>query len=461
MRTEVTCGWAAVRAGVFVAFAIACAGCGGHTDTRNEPVTAPAVQTLRARAGVVAEELIAPGHIGPPAGSDAKLAFAVSGVLAAVLVRPGERVAAGQPLATLDRRAFTDALAQARADASAAAATFAGGRTSVAAATSAQAKYLAARAHLQSLRAGGPATLSDRIAAVSLARQSALKAELDRRALERTQALFTGGVSAAKDVEAARSLLASDLADQRSTQARVAAAGAGYDAALRGAAADAAQAASDLASARAGIGTAAAVRDGALAKLASARTDFARGTLYAPNDGIVVSVLKHPGEAVDPSGPVVDLIPPQAGVITVTLASADAGRVHPGDPVSLALTANGARATGRVEAVVPAVDAVTQSATAIVRGRIATGTAGQAVEATIVYGHTHGVLVPASAVVTDPQTARTVVFIRDRRSKDTPFRSREVAVRANDGTSAIVTGISAGDEIATQGAYDLLAPNGG
>jgi multidrug resistance efflux pump len=364
-------------------------------------------------------------------------------------------------LAMLDRRALADALAQARADASAATATFAGGRTSAAAAASAQAKYRAARAHLQSLRAGGPAALTDRIVAVSLARQAALKTELDRRALERTQALFAGGVSAAKDVEAARSLLASDLADERSAQARVAGARAGYDAALRSAAADAAQTASDLAAARAGIGTAAAVRDGALAKFASAQTDYARGTLDAPNDGVVISVLKHPGEAVDPSVPVVDLAPPQTGVITVTLASSDAGRVHPGDSVSLVLTASGARAAGRVEAVVPTLDAATQTATAIVRGRIVSGSAGQAVSATIVYGHTRGVLVPVSAVVTDPQTARTVVFVRDRRSKETRFRSRDVVVRANDGTSAIVSGISAGDEVAVQGAYDLLAPNGG
>jgi hypothetical protein len=128
--------------------------------------------------------------------------------------------------------------------------------------------------------------------------------------------------------------------------------------------------------------------------------------------------------------------------------------------VRLVLAASGTTANARVTAVVPAVDAATQTVTVVVRGNLPGAVAGQAVDATIVIGGTRGVVVPATAIVTDPQTGKTVVFVRDRASHDTPYVSHAVVVRANDGTSAIVAGIRAGDEIAARGAYDLLAPSG-
>ncbi len=450
-----------MRRTVVAVLAAALAGCGSrHASGSAAATTAPAVTTVRARSGTLETTLSATGRIGPPAGSDAKLAFASPGIVANVFVRPGQAVVAGESLATLDRRALADALAQARADANAAAATYAGGSSAAVLAASARAKYDAAQAHLEALRRGGPAALSDRIAAVAVARQAALKVELDRRALDRASALFAGGVTAAKDVDAARSLLASDVADRQSADARVAAAGASYVSALRGAAADAAQAKSDLVAARAAIGTARAQRDSAVARLAGAGTEYDRAVLTAPSDGIVVSVLKHPGEAVDPTTPVVDVVPPENGQVTLALSSDDAARIAVGAPVRLALVASGATANARVAAVIPAVDATTQAVTVVARGILPGAVAGQAVDATIVIGRTRGVVVPATSIVTDPQNGTTVVFVRDRASHDTPYVSHAVAVRANDGTSAIVAGIRVGDEIAARGAYDLLAPSG-
>jgi hypothetical protein len=52
------------------------------------------------------------------------------------------------------------------------------------------------------------------------------------------------------------------------------------------------------------------------------------------------------------------------------------------------------------------------------------------------------------------------VFVRDRASKATPYISRDVVVRASGAGSAVVSGLRAGDEIAIDGAYDLLAPGG-
>jgi multidrug efflux pump subunit AcrA (membrane-fusion protein) len=437
------------------------AGCASHASAPNDATVAPAVKTARVRIGSVETTLVAAGRVGPPAGSDAKLAFPTAGIVAEVVVRPGDRVTAGEPLAALDRRALDDDLAQARADASAATATYARGSSASAAETSARDKDDAARARFDALRRGGAAAQSDRIAARALAQQAALKVDLDRRALDRETVLYAGGVAAAKDVEAARSLLASDIADRQSADAKAAAATAGFAATVRSAAADAAQARSDLASARAAVGTARAERDAALAKLASAETDVARAVLRAPSTGIVVSVLKHPGEAVDPTTPVVDVVPPERGEVTLAIPSDDAARVVAGDVVRLAFRGVTSSARAHVAAVVPAVDSTTQAVTVVVRGDVPQRTvAGEAVEATIVLGRTSGIVVPSSAIVTDPETARSVVFVRDRASKATPYISRDVVVRASGAGSAVVSGLRAGDEIAIDGAYDLLAPGG-
>jgi multidrug efflux pump subunit AcrA (membrane-fusion protein) len=446
------------------AISAALAGCAAHAPSQPADAAgpvAPAVTTVRARIGSVERTLAVPGRIGPPAGSDAKLAFPFGGIVERVFVRPGDGVVAGQTLVVLDRHALADAVAQARADADGATATYAGGSSAAASVASAEAKLDAARAHLARLRTGGPGADSDRIAAVATARQAALKVDLDRRAFERASTLFAGGVDAAKDVEAARSLLASDLADRRGAEARVAAAGAGYAAALRQANADAAQARSDLAAARAGAAAAGAQRDSAAAKLASAENDYAHAVLAAPADGIVLAVLKHPGEAVDTTTPVIDLAPPDNGEVTLSLPSDAAARVRIGDAVRLGVAATGMRSRARVTAIVPAVDSTTQAVTVVARGAVRGALAGEAIDAAIVLDRTSGVVVPVAAVVTDPGTGKSIVFVRDRASRDTPFVAREVAVRANDGTSAVVQGVRAGDEIAAQGAYDLSAPGGG
>ncbi|GAC1493629.1 MAG: hypothetical protein NVS1B2_08870 [Vulcanimicrobiaceae bacterium] len=102
------------------------------------------------------------------------------------------------------------------------------------------------------------------------------------------------------------------------------------------------------------------------------------------------------------------------------------------------------------------------------RNRIAVAAAkvieSQAKAATIVVGHTPGVIVPSSAIVQDPQSGKTVVFVREAHPKagESGFALREVAVRASDAaTAAVATGQHPGERIASQGGYALLAPAGG
>jgi multidrug efflux pump subunit AcrA (membrane-fusion protein) len=422
--------------------------------TSDEPV-APAVPLAVARIGDFAERIDAQGRIGPPAGSSSKVAFAQPGIVRVVDVRVGQAVGAGQALAELDRAAMNAAVRAAQADVEATGPNPGG---NIATVQSANARLAVAAARLNTLEQGGPAALNSRIAAQSAARQAALKVEADRAALAREQELLAAGVVAGKDVDAASSELAADEADQRAADAKVAAAGTDFQTALDQARADLATARSDVQAAR---GQAASTQ----ARLDAARIAYANGVLTAPADGVVLSILKHPGEAVDPTTPVLEIGPALGHNVTLPVPANVARRIAVGNPVTLHLTlARENVANGEVTAVVPAVDPTTQVGTVVTDGAPPDAISGDAVTATIVVGHVRGVLVPSSAIVQDPQTGKTVVFVRNSQVKpgESGFSSRAVVVRASDATNALIaSGLRAGERVAAQGGYTLLAPAGG
>jgi ABC-type proline/glycine betaine transport system ATPase subunit len=71
--------------------------------------------------------------------------------------------------------------------------------------------------------------------------------------------------------------------------------------------------------------------------------------------------------------------------------------------------------------------------------------------------------VPQSAIVQDPQSGKTVVFLQTHdKSGAAQFEQRVVQIAQSDGKVAqIGSGLRAGDKIAAQGAFALLAPGGG
>jgi multidrug efflux pump subunit AcrA (membrane-fusion protein) len=409
----------------------------------------PNVPLVTAQAGVFVERVDVQGRVGAPAGSGAKLAFAQAGIIQSVDVSVGEAVRAGQPLAELDRAALGATVRGAQADAQAAGT--AGG-------SAAAARLAVASDKLATLESGGPAALNSRIAAQSGARQAELKVDADRAAVAREDQLFAAGVVAGKDADAARSQLAGDEADQRAAEAKVAVAGTDFQTALKQAQADVAGARSDLQTAR---GQAASAQ----ARLQSAQIAYANGVLTAPAAGVVLTILKHPGEAVDPTVPALEIGPAFGNSVTLSAPAETAQRITTGDPATLQVTSAHAGTTqGTVTAVVPAVDPATQSATIVVSGAPADAVSGDAVSATIVVSHVRGVIVPTTAIVQDPQTGKTVVFVQDPHPKagDPGFRLRPVIVRAGDATTSVLAaGLRPGERIAAQGGYMLLAPAGG
>jgi HlyD family secretion protein len=424
---------------------------------------APSVPLATARFGTFVSHVQAQGRVGAPSGGDAKLSFAGSGILARVDVHVGENVAAGQTLAELDTSGLAIDAAQASADARAASASYGGGSVPAQALASAQQKLASARARLAALEQGSGTAQSDATGAQAALRQAQAKVAADQRTLQRQQTLFSGGVVAQKDVEAARQQLALDQADADAARSKAGSASTAIGGAVLQARADVAQAESDVRTAQAQTAVTGAQAASAQDRLASAQRNLANGVLRAPAPGVVVAILKHPGESIDPTQPALVVGPPRSNAVTVTVTGDAARAIQPGDSAVVTIPARRAQTSAVVRAVVPSVDPTTQTSTVVLSGAPAGGASGDAVEATIAAGRHRGVLIPTEAIVEDPQTGHAIVFVRAK-GKDgaDAFVSREIQVGDGDGTTTLVAGgLRTGERIAARGAFDLLAPAGG
>ncbi|MDP9023753.1 MAG: efflux RND transporter periplasmic adaptor subunit [Candidatus Eremiobacteraeota bacterium] len=256
------------------------------------------------------------------------------------------------------------------------------------------------------------------------------KIGVDEQAVARAQRLFAAGVTARKDVETARAQLAADRADARGASAS--------------ADASHAQAAS------------------AAAKSAMANRDLQNGILRSPIDGIVTSVLHSAGESVDPTVAVVAVAPGSNSQVALQIAASDAAQVRAGNLVRLTVPSTGSAISGHVSGVAGAADPTTQSVQILVSAAVPTALSGSAVDAEIVVAHDRGLLVPKSAIVADPATGKTLVFVRGKdKDGNTTFKDHEVRVVFENDKTAEITGVAAGQTIATAGAFQLLAPSGG
>ncbi len=360
-----------------------------RAETPAPALASPAVERAVARTGSIAVTVPAVGRLGASGGAQTKLAFTNAGHIAAIDVQLGQRVVAGETVARLDTTGFALAAHQA------------------------QAQALAANAQA---RAAAVDRTSTRLA-------------VDRSALARASRLYRAGVSARKDVEAARAQLAADEAAAQT------------DAANREAAQ--AQAA------------------GAAAQAASAERDLSNTALRAPASGVVTALYHNPGEYVDPGVAVLAIAPPAGGSVVLEVAGADALRIARGDIVHLHVSGAGETLDGRVAGVAGAVDTATQSAQVSVAAAIPAALAGSAVDASIVVAHDRGVLIPREAIVADPATGATLVFALEKNGGTTAFVQRAIHVVFQNDASAEVTGLAPGTAIAAKGAFELLAPAGG
>ncbi len=251
-----------------------------------------------------------------------------------------------------------------------------------------------------------------------------VKLHVDEAELARQERLYGAGVVALRDVQAAKATVAADRADAESARVQLAQA---------------------LAQSKA-----------AALHAAGTRYDASRTTLRAPAAGTVVGVYVQRGQTVEPATAVVALSSERQGVATLDVPVAQLARIEVGDRVELRSSA--ARWSGRVAGIAPAVDPATGLAIVSVAG-VPDGTpAGTPVDAAVIAGEARGLVIPAGAIVEDPQTGAQLVFVWRPGGGASNFAARRVTVDVRDDRFARVTsGLRAGERIAAEGAVDLLA----
>jgi membrane fusion protein (multidrug efflux system) len=189
---------------------------------------------------------------------------------------------------------------------------------------------------------------------------------------------------------------------------------------------------------------------------AGASFEVARTTLRAPAAGTVVGVFVQPGQTVDPTIAVVALSSDRQGIATLDVPVTELTRITVGDPVNA--HASAIAWNGRVDGIATAVDPATGLAVVSVSGVPAGTPAGTPVDASVVVGESRGLVVPASAIIEDPQSGAQLVFVQHvDRSGVAHFTARTVTVGARSARVArVISGLRPGEQVAAEGAIDLL-----
>lgn len=328
-----------------------------------------------------------------------------------VAVREGDTVQAGEILARLE----TDDM-----DASLAAAQRVVGQN---AARTAQTIYGARASLVQSS--------TDVHSANAVLRQALVNLASARNDLRRDETLTAQGYLAQQITDQQRTVVVSDTAAVASARASLVAAQA--NAVANGNAAGGVQAAQ--------IAGAQAAEASAVQSARQIERQIARATIVAPVDGVVVSVNANPGEY--PSGRQLFTIERNDIVYAVLSATdADAFSIGGGAPASVTPHGSSTALHGKVTAVL---DQVAPGSTNFIIKVLLENPqrrlhAGMPVRAKVFAPPVSGVTVPLTAFVDDEHNRVWTV-------ENGRVRGRAVAVRSEDGTRAVVSGLASGSRV--------------
>ncbi|HZU99241.1 MAG TPA: efflux RND transporter periplasmic adaptor subunit [Planctomycetota bacterium] len=348
-----------------------------------------------------------PGQKGKPAAS-ARVASSVQGIVAEVFCAEGQLVTKGQPLVRLD-----DRIARAAEE-------------------KAEASLTSAKASLARLKS------TPRPAQLELAK---LAVEKGRLAVEYTR----------KKRERQKELLEKQTTSER---------------ALSEAALEAAQAANDLASAEKQLSLlqqspapqelaeAEAKVTEAERDLTSARATRALSTIDAPLDGTVLRVGVRPGEQVDLTTVLAEIVALDRLVATVGVTGGDARLLKPGMTAHVTAASGSAAADGTLTSVGSDCDAKTDTVAARVALPPGAFRPGTYLRAQIVVEERKDVLaVPKQSIIEDAESGRSfVAVVGDERAMP---RSVRVALKEGDWIQVQGKTIEEGMAIVTTGAYAL------
>lgn len=180
--------------------------------------------------------------------------------------------------------------------------------------------------------------------------------------------------------------------------------------------------------------------------------------VVSPIAGRVTAASVSLGAFVQPETELFRIADPGRIQVEAAVTAADAQRIQPGDTAVIEVNGGETR-NAIVRAVTPGVDAETRSATVVLAlsGSVPSLQPGQVVQARITARRTatNGVVIPEEAVQT--MEGGDVVFVRTA----TGFRVQRVGVgQRMGGRAEILSGLKAGDVIATRNAFFLKAELG-
>jgi multidrug efflux pump subunit AcrA (membrane-fusion protein) len=200
---------------------------------------------------------------------------------------------------------------------------------------------------------------------------------------------------------------------------------------------------------------AAAQRDAARGRNASAQAQLAYSRITSPIDGVVTDMPFYPGETAPSGAPVVTVMDLSRVIARTHIAQADALEVMAGSDASI-IGLNGVPTPGKVTQVSPALDPSNTTVEVWVEADNKDGKlrAGASMKVEIVARTVPNALViPQQAVMTSPQGATFAILI----DKENKPHVRKIAVGIRDAGKAQVTdGLASGDRVATTGAYELF-----
>jgi HlyD family secretion protein len=401
---------------------ITCTGCGGSADANAKPSATPAphVQAATAADGVIHPTLQLAGVVAPY--RQAGIAGDLTEPIADVDVQEGDRVRAGQVLAHLQ----TDDLQ----------AQLVSGQRVVAEdiARYAQSAYQTSAVNAQD--ASAVKSAQDALHQAAVARDGALTD------LKRYEALEAQGYIAPQTVDQQRTTVASDIAAVNTAQATLNQALASAQA--NGSGTNAGEQQATLQAAR-------AAADAAAASVAQLQRQLSRATITSPIDGVVDAVNANPGEY--PSGRQLFTIEQVSSMfVLLPTSAAQVTTIRTGAQVTFTSTAGPQRYTGKVVAVLDALQPGTTNFTVKVLVANPNGDlhAGMPLTGIVALPAVRGVEIPVTAFVDDGHAS--IYTIKHDTVSSTPVRD----VR-DDGLHAIVTGIEPGATIV----QDVAAANVG
>lgn len=391
------------------------------------------------RSGTDGTDIFAPGTVEPYLTQD--IVTRAPGILQNFNSYAGDRVSAGQVLATLDAPEL--------------------GSQAQAAAADAQAQAAAARAAEIEAGRQAPANLSIAQNESASVRADLAAANADRRAkaqqlnywnseIAREQSLFDQGAVSQQELQDERAQAAVARAAYQGAIQHVAS----LQQQVRAAQARAGNAQSAIQTAQSQAQSAQAEASQAANTARAAGIMAAYRTVIAPDNAVVVKRLVDPGTYVPSGTPILRIAVVERVRIQANVAQGDLGSIGIGTPMEARLS-NGKILRGRVSSIAPVADPTTHTTQveAIVSGTSSSIVPGGYVRVTLhARGLTTpgGLLIPSAAIVGGGSDA--AVWIDNN---GTAHRIR-VQVLSDDGTTALVKGaLPPGARVVTDGANVL------